>query len=48
MVGLVDDALMNFENNQCTIKIFLDLSAAFGTVGQDKLVEILETEMGVT
>ena len=48
MVGLVEDALMNYENNQCTIKIFLDLSAAFDTVGQDKLVEIFVTEMGVT
>ena len=28
--------------------IFLDLSAAFDTIDQNKLVEILETEMGVT
>ena len=31
-----------------TIVIFLDLSAAFDTIDQNKLVEILETEMGVT
>ena len=48
MVGLVDDVLMGFDNNQCTIMIFLDLSAAFDTIDQNKLVEILESEMGVT
>ena len=48
MVGVVDDILKGFDNNQCTIMIFLDLSAAFDTIDQNKLVEILETEMGVT
>ena len=48
MVGLVDDVLMGFDKNQCTIMIFLDLGEAFDTIDQNKLVEIFETEMGVT
>ena len=48
MVGLVDDVLMEFDNNQCTILIFRDLSAALDTIDQTKLVDLLETEMGVT
>ena len=39
MVGVVDDILKGFDNNQCTIMIFLDLSAAFDTIDQNKLVE---------
>ena len=48
MVGLVDEALMGFDNDQCTIIIFLDLSAAFDTIDIDKMISILEDEIGIT
>ena len=44
----VDEVLEGFENNQCTIMVFLDLSAAFDTIDIDKLLEILEVEIGIT
>ena len=47
MLGLVNDVLMGFDNSMCTIMIFLDLSAAFDTIDQNKLIEILATEIGV-
>ena len=48
LLGLSDEVLMGFENNQCTIMVFLDLSAAFDTIDIDRLIEILHVEIGVT
>ena len=47
MLGVSDEVLMGFENNQCTIMVFLDLSAAFDTIDIDKLLEILHDEIGI-
>ena len=48
MLGISDEVLMGFEKNQCTIVVFLDLSAAFDTIDIDKLLEILQNEIGIT
>ena len=48
MLGLVNDVLMGFDNEQCTVMLFLDLSAAFDTIDVEKLLEILEKEIGVS
>lgn len=48
MLGVSDEVLMGFENNQCTIMVFLDLSAAFDTIDIDRLLEILRVEIGIT
>ena len=47
MVGLFDDALRGFDENQATIVIFLDLSAAFDTIDPNKLLQILHDELGI-
>ena len=47
MVGLFDDALRGFDENQATIVIFLDLSAAFDTIDPEKLLQILHDEIGI-
>ena len=48
MIGLFDDVLRGFDENQATVIIFLDLSAAFDTLNHEKLLQILETELGIT
>ena len=48
MLGLTNDILTGFDNNQCTVMPFLDLSAAFDTIDIEKMVNIMETEIGVT
>ena len=37
MLGLTDEVLRGFDENQATIVIFLDLSAAFDTIDHDKI-----------
>ena len=47
MLNLTDEALRGFDNNMATVVIFLDLSAAFDTIDINKLLEILENEIGI-
>ena len=44
---MVDEVLCGFDNNKCTVAIFLDLSAAFDTIDIDKLLEVLRVELGI-
>ena len=46
LLGLSDEVLMGFNENKCTIIVFFDLSAAFDTIDIDKLLEILNVELG--
>ena len=48
MLRVVNDVLIGFDNNNATIVLLLDLSAAFDTVDTDKLLHILNMEIGVT
>ena len=48
VLGMTNDILTGFDDNMCTIILFLDLSAAFDTVDIEKLLGILEQEIGVT
>ena len=47
MVGAVNDILTGFDENKCTVMVFLDLSAAFDTIDIKKLLTILEEEIGL-
>jgi len=47
MVGITDDVLTGSNEDKCTVMMFLDLSAAFDTIDIDKLVQILEEEIGL-
>ena len=47
MVGLVNDILTGFDENKCTVMVFLDLSAAFDTIDINKLLTILDDEIGL-
>ena len=48
MAGLVNDVLLGFDDNLCTVVVFLDLSAAFDTIDIEKLLTILAEEIGIT
>ena len=48
MLNLTDEALRGFDDNMATIVIFLDLSAAFDTIDVNKLLHILEYELGIS
>lgn len=47
MLGIVDEVLRGFDENQATVIIFLDLSAAFDTIDVDKFLEIMQEEIGI-
>ena len=47
MLGIVNEALRGFDENQATVIIFLDLSAAFDTIDVNKLLEIMYEELGL-
>ena len=48
MLRLVNDVLIGFDNNNATVVLLLDLSAAFDTVDTDKLLHILNKEIGIS
>ena len=47
MTKIVNDLLINCDEKKPTIVLLLDLSAAFDTVDQEKLLEILKNEIGI-
>jgi hypothetical protein len=47
MLGVTDEVLRGFDENQATVIIFLDLSAAFDTIDVEKLLEIMYEEIGL-
>ena len=47
MLGLTDEVLRGFDENQATVIVFLDLSAAFDTIDIEKLLAIMDGEIGV-
>ena len=48
MLGIVNNVLCGFDENTCTIILFLDLSAAFDTIDIEMLLSILPGEIGIT
>ena len=48
MVGVANDVLKGFDEDKCTVMIFLDLSAAFDTIDIEVLLTILSEEIGLT
>ena len=48
LLRAVNDLLLNLDNNKPSILMLIDLSAAFDTVDQTKLLTILYNEIGVT
>lgn len=47
LLKVVNDLYLAFDKNQATVVVLLDLSAAFDTVDHDKLLHILEHEIGI-
>ena len=48
MLGVVNDVLKGFDEDKCTVMLFLDLSAAFDTIDIEKLIVILSEEIGLS
>ena len=48
LVNVVNSLLNAFDNKYATVLLLLDLSAAFDTVDQDKLLQILYNYIGIT
>ena len=47
VLQIVNDVLVGFEKDNCTILVLLDMSAAFDTVDIHKLLKILEFQIGL-
>ena len=47
LLKVVNDLYQSFDENIPSVLVLLDLSAAFDTVDHDKLLEILESEIGI-
>ena len=47
LLKVVNDLYQSFDKNIPSVLVLLDLSAAFDTVDHDKLLEILEREIGI-
>ena len=45
-IVLSHDVLKGFDENKCTVMIFIDLSAAFDTIDIETLLDILSEELG--
>ena len=48
LLKVVNDILIGFDSNTATILLLIDLSAAFDTVDINKLLHILEIDIGIT
>ena len=48
LLCIVNDILIAFDNNRAVILLFIDLSAAFDTVDIDKMLHILESDIGIS
>ena len=48
LLHVVNELLTAFDNKFATVLLLLDLSAAFDTVDQNKLLHILHHEIGIT
>ena len=47
LLKVVNDILIGFDGNSATVLLLIDLSAAFDTVDIDKLLNILENDIGI-
>ena len=47
LTSIIDNLLTAFDNKFATVLLLLDLSAAFDTVDQNKLLSILHYEIGI-
>jgi hypothetical protein len=48
LLGVINDILIAFDNNNGVILLVIDLSAAFDTVDIDKLLHILKLDIGIS
>ena len=48
LLYVVNDILIAFDKNKAVILLFIDLSAAFDTVDIDKLLHILNLDIGIS
>jgi hypothetical protein len=48
MLGVTDQVLRGFDEDMATVVIFIDLSAAFDTIDIEKVLRILEEELGIS
>ena len=47
LLKVVNDLYLAFDENRPSVVVLLDLSAAFDTVDHDKLLHILEHDIGI-
>ena len=48
LLGITDEILRGFDEGKATIVIFLDLSAAFDTIDCNKLLQIMNIDLGIS